>query len=127
MVARKAAQHMGPSELELLEKYVIKEEEAIVVGDLEKVSAATTEFHNLIAYGCKNEHLRTIYSQLNSSPRLRLFEFAPERINDALAEHRALFEAIAAHDVEQAERLAWEHTRNALRAQIRAQKMNLES
>ncbi len=31
ILARKAAQHMGSSELELLEKYVISEEEAIAV------------------------------------------------------------------------------------------------
>ena len=127
LVARKAAQHMGSSELEMLVEYVISEEEAIAVGDMEKVSETTAEFHNRIAYGCKNERLRTIYSQLNSPPRLRLFEFAPERMSNALAEHRALYEAIAAHDVNRAEQLAREHTRNALRAQVKAQKMNMNS
>jgi DNA-binding GntR family transcriptional regulator len=127
LVARKAAQQMGYSELEMLQEYVISEEEAIAVGDFEKVSATTAEFHNLIAFGCKNERLRKFYSTFASTPRLRLFEFAPERMGKALAEHRALYEAIAAHDVNLAEQLAREHTRNAMRAQIKAQKMNMDS
>ena len=127
LVARKAAQQMGNSELEMLLGYVINEEEAIAAGDIEKVSATTAELHQLIAFGCKNERLRNIYSQSASSPRLRLFEFAPERMVKALAEHRALYEAIAAHDVDLAEQRAREHTRNALHAQIKAQKMSMVS
>jgi DNA-binding GntR family transcriptional regulator len=125
LVARKAAQYMGPSELEMLGDYVISMEKAFAAGDLETVSETTAEFHNLIAYSCKNGRLRTVYSQLNAVPRLRLFEFAPERMGNALAEHRALYEAIAAHDIDQAQQLAQEHSRNALRAQVKAQKMNM--
>jgi DNA-binding GntR family transcriptional regulator len=125
LVARKAAQHMGPSELEMLEEYVISEEEAIAVGNMERVSATTVEFHNLIGYGCKNERLRKIYFQFDTPPRLRLYEFAPERMSFALEEHRALYEAIAAHNIDLAEQIAREHTRNALRAQIKAQKRSL--
>jgi DNA-binding FadR family transcriptional regulator len=43
----------------------------------------------------------------------------------ALEEHRALYEAIAAHNIDLAEQIAREHTRNALRAQIKAQKRSL--
>ncbi len=125
LVARKAAQYMGSSELEMLGDYVNSEEKAIGAGDFATVSEATAQFHNLIAHGCRNERLQSMYQQLNAPPRLRLFEFAPERINDALAEHRALYNAIAAHDGNRAEELAREHTRNALRAQIKAQTMKM--
>jgi DNA-binding GntR family transcriptional regulator len=127
LIARKAAQHMGPSELELVEDYLTSMENAYSDGDFEKVMITSAEFHNLIAYGCKNERLYTIYSQVNGSSRVQLFELAPERIGAAIAEHRALYEAIARHDVNQAEQKAREHVRNALRAQIRAQRMSDQS
>ncbi|MCU0486136.1 MAG: GntR family transcriptional regulator [Anaerolineales bacterium] len=124
LIARKAAQHMSPSELELVEDYLLSIEQAIAEGDLEKVMVASSDFHNMIAYGCKNERLYTIYNQIDGSPRLRLFEHAPERTTDALEEHRALYEAIAARDGNQAEQIARQHVRNALRAQIKAQRMS---
>ncbi|WP_041399040.1 FCD domain-containing protein [Sphaerobacter thermophilus] len=48
-----------------------------------------------------------------------LHEFnAPGRLSAAVAEHRAIYEAVAARDEERAERLAREHSHNALQAQI---------
>ena len=127
LIARQAAQHMGSSELEMLDEYVIRMEKALAAGDLETVSKTTGEFHDLIAHGCKNVRLRRLYSQLNFPPQFRLFEFAPERISNALVEHRKIYEAISAHDVALAEQLAREHSRNALHAQIKAQKMSMNS
>jgi len=127
LIARKAAQYMSETELELLKECVTKEEKALDAGNLEEASDAAADFHALIAHGSKNERLRMIYSQFDPSPRLQLFEFAPDRVGNALAEHWDLYRAIAAHDVDQAEKIAEEHSRNAMRAQIKAQKIILKT
>jgi len=127
LIARKAAQFMGATELELLKGFVTKEDEALETGNLEEASEAASNFHALIAHGAKNERLRVMYSHLDPSPRLQLFEFAPERVRDALTEHWELYKAIAAHDADMAEKIAREHSRNALRAQIKAQKIILNT
>jgi DNA-binding GntR family transcriptional regulator len=121
LAARRAAIRMGQAEIAALRETVERAERARDAGDLTVLWEASNQFHRLLRGGTKNARLpRLLALMLDAHRSLRLHEFAPERVGDAVAEHRAIFEAIAAHDGDAAERIARDHSRNALRAQILA-------
>lgn len=119
LAARSAAQRATPTELALMEQTIVRMEHTCNAGDVEGLSQASAQFHRAIELAAKNRRLQNLI-RLNSGP-LPLYEFTdPDRFAPAVAEHRAIFEAIAAHDADLAERLAQEHSRNALKTQTRA-------
>lgn len=121
LAARRAAQRMGPAEVSALAEAVGQMERARAADDLTGLSEASARFHRLLRSGSKHGRLPALIALLGDSYRsLGAFELAPERVGPALAEHRAILAAIAAHDGDAAERLTREHARQALRAQILA-------
>lgn len=121
LAARRAAQRMGPAELEALRATIGRMERARDAGDMIGLTETSAQSHRLVRTGSQHARLPELIYLVTDSHRSRLHEFAdPERIPVAVAEHRAIYEALAAHDNEAAENLAREHTRNALRAQILA-------
>lgn len=121
LAARRAAMRMGPAEIAALGETVERAERARDAGDLTTLWEASNQFHGLLRSGTKNGRLpHLLRLMLDSHRSLRLHEFAPERMPDAVAEHRTIYEAIAARDTQRAEDLAREHSRNALRAQLLA-------
>ncbi|MDI3341534.1 MAG: GntR family transcriptional regulator [Sphaerobacter sp.] len=120
LAARRAAQRMRGAELEALREAVERMERALASDDLELVSEMSRQFHRLLRGGSPHGRLPALISLLfDSHGSLGLHEFnAPGRLAAAVAEHRAIYEAIAARDEARAERLAREHSDHALQAQI---------
>ncbi|MCA9862126.1 MAG: GntR family transcriptional regulator, partial [Thermomicrobiales bacterium] len=125
LAARRAAMRMGEAEIAALRETVERTEQARDAGDLTVLWQGSNAFHRLLRAGHTNGRLtRLLALMLDAHRSLRLHEFAPERVNDAVAEHRAIFEAIASRDADQAEQLAREHSRHALRSQLLAQHLS---
>ena len=121
LAARTAAQRMGAAEIEALGQVVGRMEQALAAGDETALATANTQFHAMMRTGSKNGRLPSLLSQLHdTAPTLRSHQLAPERASVAVAEHRAIYHAIAARDGDTAERLTREHTQNALRAYVLA-------
>ena len=121
LAARTAAQRMGAAEIEALSHVVCRMERALAAGDDSALAMANTQFHSMLRMGSKNGRLPTLLGQHHdTAPTLRSHQLAPERAPVAVAEHRAIYHAIAARDGDTAERLTREHTQNALRAYVLA-------
>lgn len=119
LAARCAAQRAGPAELAMMAGAIDRMERARETRDAGGLSQASAQFHRAIEQAAKNRRLQNLI-RLNSGP-MPLYEFADAgRFEPAVAEHRGLFEAIAAHDAARAEQLAHEHSRHALQAQTHA-------
>lgn len=124
LAARRAAQRMGPAELEALCETVDRMERARAADDVTGLAEASSQFHRLLRSGSKYARLPQLLALLFDAHRsIWLHELAPERIDGAIAEHRAICDAITAHDGTLAEQLAREHSRHALRAQILAHQL----
>ncbi|MFT4040908.1 MAG: GntR family transcriptional regulator [Thermomicrobiales bacterium] len=122
LAARRAAMRMGEAELAALRETVERTERARDAGDITLLSQASNAFHLLLRAGNTNGRLSRLLALMFDAHRsVRLHEFAPERVDAAVAEHRAIYEAIAARDSALAEQLAREHSRQALRSQLLAQ------
>jgi DNA-binding GntR family transcriptional regulator len=121
LAARRAAQRMGEAELEALGETVERMERAMAADDLGALAAASHHFHRHLRAGSRHSRLPSMISLLGDTTRsLNAHQLAPERVAGAVAEHRAIYEAIAARDADAAERVTRQHSRNALRAQILA-------
>jgi DNA-binding GntR family transcriptional regulator len=125
LAARSAAQRANSAEIAVLAQLLKRMEQAREAKDSGGLSQASAQFHRAIEQAAKNHRLQRLI-RLNSGA-LPLYEFAdPARFAPAVAEHRAIFNAIAAHDHALAERLAQEHSRNALQAQTRVMQLDSE-
>jgi DNA-binding GntR family transcriptional regulator len=125
LAARCAAQRASPTEIVFLSECIARMERARDTDDIGGLTQASADFHRAVESASKNRKL-SVLTRLNSAS-VRLFEFAvPERVGEAVSEHRAIFEAIAAHDAVLAERLAQEHSQNAFRAQLASNPLRSE-
>ncbi len=121
LAARRAAQRMAPAEIDALRTTVERMEQARDADDLTGLAEASVTFHRLLRSGSRHARLPTLIGVLGDShPSFGAHELAPERVSPAVAEHRAIFAAIAARDADAAETLTREHARHALSAQILA-------
>ena len=126
LAARRAAQRMGPAEIDALRATVERMERAAEADDLTALSEASTRFHRLLRSGSRHARLPALIGLLGDAYQsLGAHELAPERVLPAVAEHRAILDAIAGHDPDAAERATREHARHALRAQILARHLSL--
>lgn len=119
LAARLAAKvQEGPWQAEL--RASLREQEAILEDGWNAGSwtRANTHFHNLIIETTQNPYLRGLQPFVRNTSQV----FAPmsllgrDRAENALREHRGIFEALAAGDAVAAERLAREHIRGTIRA-----------
>lgn len=122
LAARRGAERMSQTEIDVMGEAVKRMEQAMEANDVTAVSDASGQYHRILRSGARYSRLPQLLALLFDSQRSILaHEFGtPERMSAAIAEHRAIFEAIAARDSEEAEQLARQHSRNALRAQILA-------
>lgn len=122
LAARRAAERMSQAQIDVMGETVERMEQAFEANDITRVSELSGQYHRVLRSGARYSRLPQLLALLFDSQRSILaHEFgSPERVAIALAEHRAIYEAIAARDPELAEQLAREHSRNALRAQILA-------
>jgi len=116
LAARQAAQHLdGPARAEL-ETVVARLRRTAREKDAEEYSRAAIAFHDGVLAASRNQVLgrllENVYAQILVL-RLRSLYLA-ERLGESVAEHRAIFDAVAAGDAERAERLSRAHAEHVL-------------
>lgn len=111
LCCRLAAQQITPQEAERLRASVDRTHQAIEGGDLEAITAATEEFHELLLEISRNATLKNLLSQVRDSVLRYRYATIPleGRASELLREHRMIADAILAHDAERAEQLARQH------------------
>ncbi len=115
LAARWTAQRISEEGLKNLRDTLDLEDFYTLRGDAEHLKAMDTEFHSEIYRNCGSEMLEQMLTDLHRKigqyRQRSLGEL--ERAKAASAEHRQIFEAIAAKDEDAAERLTTEHVRKA--------------
>jgi DNA-binding GntR family transcriptional regulator len=115
LAARLAARRADEGMLTALDKSLARMARCLERQDANQWFPAHVAFHDTIFRGAGNARLQA----LSAVVRLSIRHFHPlllrtaHRLEDAYREHRAIFEAIAAHDGLKAERLARVHIANA--------------
>lgn len=115
LAARLAAQRADASTLGGLDKSLARMARCLERRDANQWFPAHVAFHDAIFRAAGNARLQA----MSSVVRLSIRHFHPlllrtaNRLDDALREHRAIFDAIAARDDAEAERLARAHITNA--------------
>ncbi|UWG97722.1 GntR family transcriptional regulator [Dehalobacter sp. DCM] len=112
LAAGLAAEKITDEEIEELERVLHYEKEP---DSLEVLVQSDIDFHALLYKASRNERLNQILANLREQTnRFRTTSLAvPGRAKYAIQEHRAIVDAIARHDVEEAQRLAGAHIENA--------------
>lgn len=115
LAARWAAKRISEEGLKKLRDTLDLEDFYTLRGDAEHLKAMDTEFHSEIYRNCGSEMLESMLSDLHR----RIGQYRQrslgelERARAASAEHRQIFDAIAAKDEDAAEALTTEHIRKA--------------
>ncbi|MCC7371544.1 MAG: GntR family transcriptional regulator [Chloroflexi bacterium] len=122
IVARLVTERATPDDLARLRSIVERQEAATEADDREAWTAASRDFHTALAELAGNHHIADVRARLlDQAGRVsRLTLRLRPRPTEPTAEHRALFEAIAAGDVDRAMLLAHAH-----RAHMRAEAIAL--
>jgi DNA-binding GntR family transcriptional regulator len=117
--ARLAAQHASRSEIDAL----VDLESAFEArsNDPAEMARLNRAFHEMIFRSARNRYLDSALQELQDGiALLGATTFSIEgRPSTAAEEHRALIEAVAAHDADRAESLARTHIREALRSRLK--------
>jgi DNA-binding GntR family transcriptional regulator len=125
--ARLAAENITSTQLVRMEELLEDMELARERGSMDVLRRLTGEFHSLVHGASRNDRLALMLRDLQDNVR----QFSSStlfagRAEDALSEHRALYEAFKKRDGERAEALAREHRRKTLamrRQMIRSRKL----
>jgi DNA-binding GntR family transcriptional regulator len=116
LAARQAASHLDPQHRVALETIVRDLGEAGQAKDLERYSRLAIEFHDAVLAAAGNQVLRrlldNVYAQILVL-RLRSLHL-PERLDSSVAEHSAIFAAVAAGDADRADALSRAHADHVL-------------
>ncbi len=117
--ARLAAQHASPAEVEILQDMV--EADLRRVGDLESLVRSNREFHRRLCLASHNRYLVDLIDHLRLSMVLMAGTTlnAPERREEAIEEHGAIVAAIAARDLDGAEKAAKQHIQKAQKTRLK--------
>ena len=119
LAARLAAQQASDAEIAALED-IVERQAATPDSDPETLARLNRLFHGRMYRTARNRYLLQVLSGLESALALlpRTTYEHPGRPATALLEHRAIMQAIAAHDVEAAESAARSHIRAAERIRL---------
>jgi DNA-binding GntR family transcriptional regulator len=115
LAARLAAQRAEPKTITALEKALTRQAECVEKKSAAQWFPAHVAFHEEIVKAAANRHL----ARQSAVVRLSIRHFHPlllrteRRLENAYAEHRAIYDAIRTHDADAAERLARAHIANA--------------
>jgi len=122
LAAGLAAERITNDELEELERSLILSSELNDKDDLDAIVETDITFHGIIYKACRNERLLSIITHLMEQiHRFRTTSLSqPGRSKQAVAEHRAVVEAISDRNVEAAQDLAREHIENAEQSLLNA-------
>lgn len=112
LAAGLAAEKVTDDEIEQLERVLHYEKEP---DNLDEMVQNDTDFHALLYKASRNERLIGILANLREQiQRFRTTSLAvPGRVKYAIQEHREIVDAIARHDVSEAQNLATAHIENA--------------
>lgn len=116
LAARQSATNRDPQVRETLAAVVRLLERTALAKDVEQYSRTAIEFHDRVLAASRNQVLGrllpNVYAQILVL-RLRSLHL-PERLESSLAEHSAIFAAVAAGDAERAETLSRAHAEHVL-------------
>ena len=104
-----AAEKATPADLRSLARLLAAAGKATATGKADRITAANTEFHDEIVAIAGNSLLTAMLRPIEG--RLRWLTRQNEHWRDLLSEHRALYEAIASGDSDQAKTCALNHVR----------------
>ena len=123
LASRLAAHRITPTELGRLQVILESMKEAIETDRREQVVIANMRFHDVIYGVAGNDMLERIARDLREFVRrFTTLPFAsPERVDDVLREHMAIFEALRNHDPEAAELASHAHLGAAREYLVRLQ------
>lgn len=115
LAAELATERITEEELEELERRLHFVARRVEEGDLSRLVEADTEFHDLLYRASRNQRLVQIIGNLREQiQRLRAASLAtPGRMQEMLAEHKQIVEAVARRNGALARRLAEQHIENA--------------
>lgn len=119
LAASLAAEKATEEEIEQMERVLHYEK---MPESLEEMVQTDTDFHALVYKASRNERLLGILANLREQiQRFRATSLAvPGRPKDAIQEHMEIVDAIARHDVEEAQNLATSHIENAANTMFEA-------
>jgi len=125
LAAGLAAEKITDEEIEQMERVLHYEKEP---DNLEEMVQSDTDFHALLYKASRNEKLIWILGNLREQiQRFRSTSLAvPGRVKNAIAEHREILEAIARHDVKEAQALATAHIENAANVMFEAMRQQVK-
>ncbi len=111
-----AAKRISDENIKFLENSVELSEFFLSKGDSDHLKELDSEFQNIIYKASGSRHIAKILTELHRNIRSyrKLSLSVPSRLDISVKEHRAILEAIKAHDSELAERLCCEHIEAAL-------------
>lgn len=117
LAARAAAERMSEAALEELREALELQEFYVPRKDPEHVRGMDSRFHQLIYRGCGSTVLADVLLPLHRKVQKyrRVSVEDSGRAAESAAEHRRIYEAIAAHDPDGAERAMLTHIENAAR------------
>ena len=115
LAARWAAERANEEDIRLLREIVELQEFYTAKADADSIKNQDSRFHQTIYSLCGSNAMRDTLEPLHRKllKYRRVSVSAKSRAQQSLAEHRAICEAIAAHNGEEAERLTIEHVQNA--------------
>lgn len=120
VAARLAVERGGPRLVEDLSEVLDRHEQAVSVSDVAAHTELDMHFHQLLRQACGNGHVIRMLDEIQAQVRLAM---VTTRVTggprQAVKDHRAIVEAVAAGDPERAERVARAHIvrlRDALQA-----------
>lgn len=122
LAAGLAAERITDEELATLNGYLVEISKHVPSMNMDKIVELDSAFHDVLYHASRNERLESIINNLReqlTGIRGRSMS-APGRMVETMDEHRALVEAIAARDVERAQRAARVHLENAEQTLLRS-------
>ena len=122
LAAGLAAERITDEELATLNGYLVEISKHVPGMNMDKIVELDSAFHDVLYHASRNERLSSIINNLReqlTGIRGRSMS-APGRMIETMDEHRALVEAIAARDVERAQRAARVHIENAEQTLLRS-------
>ncbi|WHH57542.1 GntR family transcriptional regulator [Petroclostridium sp. X23] len=115
LAARWAAEKITDEEIEQLKESVELSEFYTIKNDMQHLQKLDSKFHEIIYEACKSKPLKHTLSTFHhyiKRARATSFE-TPGRAKKALEEHKAILQAIIDRDGERAQKLMYEHNKNA--------------
>lgn len=109
-----AAQRINAEQMDKLTETLALMDMYTQKGDAGNLARLDTEFHDIIFSASNSRILKHILSSLHqNTQRARRFSLSvPDRSHKSIEEHRAIYDAIAAHDADKAKTLMEAHIMN---------------